>query len=78
MPTSDDLSVEQMQKLSNELTKLSQQQSRALQATAYIKMSPEEALEYDQRRLRIAEILTLLEKFKRHRLGEEGYNEFTT
>jgi hypothetical protein len=64
MTATDSLSVEEAKNLSDELTKLSKQQSLALQTTAYLKMSKEEAAEYDQRRLRISEIWALLEKFK--------------
>lgn len=61
MPTSE---AEQVKNLSDELTKLSKQQSIALQKTALPEMSREEAAEYEQRRLRIAELLAFLEKLK--------------
>jgi hypothetical protein len=52
------------QKLADELSKLSKLQSRALQASAYVLMSAQEAQEYDARRIRIGELCERLGKFK--------------
>ena len=64
MAVDNKLSAEQANKLSDELTALSKQQSEALLSSAYIRMSLEEAKEYDKRRIRIGEICELLAKFK--------------
>jgi polyhydroxyalkanoate synthesis regulator phasin len=58
------LSAEQAKELTDELSALSKQQSKALQSAAYTRMSKEEAKEYDQRRVRIAEICALVGTFK--------------
>ena len=58
------LTAEQVKELADELTVLSKQQSKALQAGAYVVMSRDEAEQYDQRRTRIREISELLAKFK--------------
>lgn len=49
--------------LERELSKLSRQQNVALQTASYEKMSKAEAEEYDERRIRIAEICALLSRF---------------
>jgi hypothetical protein len=61
---SDKLSAEQAKKLAEEMAALSKLQFEALQTAAYMKMSKQEAAQYDQRRLRIGEICGLLGKFK--------------
>jgi hypothetical protein len=54
----------QLSELADELSKLSKQQSIALQQSAYLSMSPEEAREYDERRVRIGKLCSILGKFK--------------
>jgi hypothetical protein len=61
---SDKPSAEHARELAKELAALSKLQSEALQTAAYTKMSPEQASQYDHRRLRIGEICGLLGKFK--------------
>ena len=51
--------------LSSELAVLSQQQFEALLKESYVKMSQEEAEEYDKRRLRIRKIHELLAQMRR-------------
>ena len=63
------LFAEQVQKLADELSPLSKQQSKALQTAAYISMSAEEAHHYGKRRERIAELCTLIGKFRPSRTG---------
>jgi hypothetical protein len=55
---------DEAQKLSAELSVLTKQQYEALQEASYLNMSPQQAAEYDQRRLRIGNICELLTKFK--------------
>jgi hypothetical protein len=50
--------------LAAELAELSKQQSEALLASAYIRMSPQQSEEYDKRRLRIGELSDLVSKYK--------------
>ena len=64
MEPSETLSAEQVQRLADELSDLSKQQSKALQASAYLSMNAEEA-----RAVRIAELYTLIGKFKPSRTG---------
>jgi hypothetical protein len=59
-----DSTTKEMCELAEELAALSHKQSQALQASAYIKMNAQEAREYDDRRLRIGELCSLLSKFK--------------
>ena len=54
------LPTEQARQLADELTVLSKQQSKALQQAIYIRMSRDEAKQYDQRATRIEEIIRLL------------------
>jgi hypothetical protein len=61
---SNEPTAEQVRGLADELAALSKQQSKALQASAYKRMSVEEASEYDRRRVRIAEICAVVGKFK--------------
>jgi hypothetical protein len=61
--------METSETLSAELSYLSKQQSKALQASAYISMNAEEAREYDKRRLPIAELCALIGEFKPSRTG---------
>jgi hypothetical protein len=63
------LSAEQVQKLADELSQLSKQQSKALQTAAYFSMSAEDAYDYDKRRERIAELCTLIGNFRPSRTG---------
>jgi CelD/BcsL family acetyltransferase involved in cellulose biosynthesis len=49
---SNEPTAEQVRGLTDELAALSKQQSKALQASAYKRMSVEEASEYDRRRVR--------------------------
>jgi hypothetical protein len=58
------LTRERAEALTAELTELSQRQSKALQTAAYFRMTTEEAHQYDARRERIAQISTLLGKFR--------------
>ena len=51
------------QELADELSALCKLQSQALQASAYITMNPQEAEEYDARRIRIGELSERLGKF---------------
>jgi hypothetical protein len=60
----DRISAERAEELASELSLLSQQQSEALLMATYIRLSPEEAKKYDQRRLRITEISAILGRFK--------------
>ena len=55
---------EQVEALANELKELSKLQSEALQTAPYFHMSPEEALKYDERRLRIAQISSIVGKIQ--------------
>lgn len=57
-------SPEQAKELAEELTRLSNEQTEALQRAAYFNMSREEAAEYDKRRVRISELCSLLGKYK--------------
>jgi hypothetical protein len=57
--------VDEVESLSMELSALSRQQSEALQRSSYVKMPPRDADEYDNRRLRIAELCEFLSKFRR-------------
>jgi hypothetical protein len=59
----DKLSAEQAKELAQEMATLSKQQFEALQTAAYMRMSQDEAAQYDRRRLRIGEICGLLSKF---------------
>lgn len=61
---SNEPTAEQVRGLADELAALSKQQSKALQTSAYKRMSIEEASEYDRRRVRIAEICAVVGKFK--------------
>jgi hypothetical protein len=60
----DKLSPEQAKELTEEMAALAKQQFQALQTAAYMRMSPDEAEQYDLRRLRIGQICGLLSKFK--------------
>lgn len=60
----ENLMREQAEALANELRELSKQQSEALQTAPYFHMSAEEAMKYDERRLRIAQISSIAGKFK--------------
>jgi len=60
----ENLMREQAEALANELSELSKQQSEALQTASYFRMSAEEAMKYDERRLRIARISSIVGKFK--------------
>jgi hypothetical protein len=64
----DEKSNEKVQKLAAdlaaELAELSKQQSEALLASAYVRMSPQQSEEYDKRRLRIGELSDLVSKYK--------------
>jgi hypothetical protein len=64
MSLADQTSFQQAKLIADELATLSKQQSLALQGSAYGKMSTEEAERYDQRRIRIGELCTLLNQFK--------------
>jgi hypothetical protein len=55
--------------LAAELSELSKQQSKALQASPYILMSTKEAHDYNQRRLRIGDLCNLIGKFRPSRTG---------
>jgi hypothetical protein len=50
--------------LSTELSTLSRMQYEALLVSPYVKMSAQEAADYDRRRIRIGEICTLLAKYR--------------
>jgi hypothetical protein len=50
--------------LSAELAALSRRQYEALLKSPYLRMSPEEAAEYDRRRIRIGDICELLAKYR--------------
>ena len=60
----ESLTREQAEDLTDELTELSKEQSKALQTAAYFRMNPHEAKKYDERRERISELSTILGKFK--------------
>ena len=64
----DEKSNEKVQKLAAdlaaELAELSKQQSEALLASAYVRMSPQQSEEYDKRRLRIGELSDIVSKYK--------------
>ena len=64
----DEKSNEKVQKLAAdlaaELAELSKQQSEALLASAYVRMSPQQSEEYDKRRLRIGELSDLVSKYR--------------
>jgi hypothetical protein len=60
----ENLIREQAEALADELRELSKQQSEALQTASYFRMSPEDAIKYDERRLRIAQISSIVGKFK--------------
>ena len=62
--TPDDISPKQLSELAEELSTLSKKQSQALQASVYIQMNAQEAREYDERRVRIGELCSILGKFK--------------
>ena len=62
--TPEGISAEQLSELADELSKLSKQQSIALQASAYIQMNAQEAGEYDERRVRIGELCSVLGTLK--------------
>jgi hypothetical protein len=64
MPPMEQSSAERVKELADELATLSKQQSEALQTSAYILMSSEDAEHYDKRRIRIAEICGLIGKFR--------------
>jgi hypothetical protein len=66
---SETLSAERVKELADELSERSKQQSKALQASAYISMDPEEAQNYDKRRQRIAELCSLIGKLRPSRTG---------
>jgi hypothetical protein len=57
------LSEEESGELTELLSALSQLQAKALENSAYIKMSKEEAKQYDQRSTRIAEVRRRLGKY---------------
>jgi hypothetical protein len=59
-----DVSAERLSELADELSALSKKQSKALQASAYIQMNAQEASEYDERRVRIGELCSILGRFK--------------
>lgn len=58
------LRPEEAEDLEQELALISHQQFMALQKAPYLRMSAEEAREYDQRRMRIGEICALLQKHR--------------
>jgi hypothetical protein len=60
----ENLMREQAEALADELRELCKQQSQALQTAPYFRMSSEEAIKYDERRLRIAQISSIVGKFK--------------
>jgi hypothetical protein len=60
----DNISAEKLSELADELSALSKKQSQALQASAYIRMNAQEAREYDERRVRIGELCSVLGRFK--------------
>jgi hypothetical protein len=60
----DTLSPDEVKILSAEHSALSQQQYEALLKSSYLLMSPAEAADYDQRRLRIGEICGILAKVR--------------
>jgi hypothetical protein len=55
---------EEAEDLEQELALISHEQFMALQKCSYLRMSEQEAGEYDRRRIRIGEICALLEKYK--------------
>jgi len=57
-------SLEREKVLLDELTRLSKQQSEALQTAVYMRMEPKMAAQYDLRAKRIAEICKLLGDYK--------------
>jgi len=59
-----DVTSEEARALADELSELAKQQSLALQSAPYIKMSQQEAREYDARRLRIGELYSWLGLYK--------------
>jgi len=60
----NEIDNQQAERLAKELSELSHEQSEAFQEAAFIKMSPEEAAAFDERRKRISEVCTLLGKFR--------------
>jgi hypothetical protein len=64
MATVKSLSKKDVEELSAAHSLLSRQQYEALQKSSYLKMSKEEADEYDKRRLRIGEICDRLAEFR--------------
>jgi hypothetical protein len=58
------LTAERAKALSVELVELSKLQYDSLQKAAYFRMNAEEAIKYDERRLRIAEVSKALGEFK--------------
>jgi hypothetical protein len=68
MMAENEQSNEKVQKLAAELAAelaaLSKEQSEALLASAYVRMSPQQSEEYDKRRLRIGELSDLVSKYK--------------
>jgi hypothetical protein len=57
------LTPEQIEELGKELLQLSRKQSEALQTSAYIRMTAEEARAYDKRRGRMVEICEALNNY---------------
>jgi hypothetical protein len=58
------VSADHVRKLCEELSILSKQQLTSSQSAAFIRMSTRETLEYDERRIRVSEIYSLLGKYK--------------
>ena len=59
-----DLTAEEAKALVDELSALAKEQSHALQSAPYKQMSPQEAREYDARRVRIGELSSWLSSYK--------------
>jgi hypothetical protein len=63
--TPDPLSMDEAFPLSAELAALTRHQYEALLKSSFARMSPEESSQYDQRQLRIAEILESLKGYRK-------------
>lgn len=64
MSGNDIITAKEAKDLAEELSRLTHAQYEALQKASYLRMSPDEAAEYDQRRIRIGELCGVLGKFK--------------